>query len=133
MTGFAENIRRKEGHIVAKRKVKILGRIDDKDVELCRTTNPRVGNHAMQTLVDARIPFTQHWIRVPFYKRERYHGAREICVTAPTGTSTAEREEYWIQWRYSTENGYCSMWCRDGNRRCFLRNSRNYDRVKSIQ
>lgn len=65
---------------MAKRKVKILGRIDDKDVELCRTTNPRVGNHAMQTLVDARIPFTQHWVRIPFYKREQYHGAREICV-----------------------------------------------------
>lgn len=65
---------------MAKRKVTTLGKNIDQDVELCRATNERVVSHTMQTLVDARIPFTQNWVRIPFYKRERYHGAKEICV-----------------------------------------------------
>ena len=65
---------------MAKRVVKVLDKHIDRDVELCRTTNARVGSQAMQLLVEERIPFTQNWIRVPFYKREKYKGAREICV-----------------------------------------------------
>lgn len=65
---------------MAKQNVKTLGKHIDQDVELCRTTNPRVGSHAMQMLVAARIPFSKHWMRIPFFRRALYHGAREICV-----------------------------------------------------
>lgn len=65
---------------MAKRAVKVVDKHIDRDVELCRTTNVRVGNQTMQLLIEERIPFTQNWIRVPFYKREKYKGAREICV-----------------------------------------------------
>lgn len=68
MTGFAENIRRKEGHIVAKRKVKILGRIDDKDVELCRTNESQGGKYASRRwwMRGSRLPsigFEFHFIK----------------------------------------------------------------------
>lgn len=52
----------------------------DKDVVLCRTTNHRVSNHATEALLREAIPFTKNWKRVPFYKREEYKGATEICV-----------------------------------------------------
>ncbi len=52
----------------------------DKDVVLCRTTNHRVSNHATEALLRDAIPFTKNWKRVPFYKREEYQGASEVCV-----------------------------------------------------
>ena len=52
----------------------------DKDVILCSTTNHRVSNRTTQILLDDAIPFTKNWKRVPFYKREAYRGASEICV-----------------------------------------------------
>ncbi len=65
---------------MAKRKITTIGKNIDKDVELCRSTNRTVVSHTIQSLIDARIPITQNWIRIPFYKRERYSGAKEICV-----------------------------------------------------
>lgn len=65
---------------MAKRAVKVVDKNIDHDVELCRTTNARVGSHTMQLLVREQIPFTQVWKRIPFYKREQYKGAKEICV-----------------------------------------------------
>lgn len=63
-------------------KAKILGDVKkiDKDVELCRTTNERISNQAAQLLMDNRIPFTTNWIRIPFFLRERYKGAKQIYV-----------------------------------------------------
>ncbi len=65
---------------MAKKTVKVIEKNIDRDVELCRTANVRVGNQAVQMLVAEQIPFTQHWKRVPFYKRECYRGAKEVCV-----------------------------------------------------
>ena len=58
-------------------KAKVLGNTKkfDKDVELCRTTNERISNQAMQLLLEHQIPFTRDWVRIPFFLRERYHGA----------------------------------------------------------
>lgn len=63
-----------------KRKPKTLGKNINKDVELCRTTNSRVSSQMVRTLVEHEIPFTQNWVRIPFFKREAYKGAKEICV-----------------------------------------------------
>ncbi len=52
----------------------------DKDVVLCSTTNHRVSNHTTQILINDAIPFTKNWKRVPFYKREAYRGASEVCI-----------------------------------------------------
>ena len=52
----------------------------DKDVILCSTTNHRVSNHATEILIRDAIPFTKNWKRIPFYKREAYRGAAEVCV-----------------------------------------------------
>ncbi len=65
---------------MAKRMVKVVDKNIDRDVELCRSTNARVCNQAMQVLIEAHIPFTQNWKRIPFYRRERFNGAKEICV-----------------------------------------------------
>lgn len=52
----------------------------DKDVVLCSTTNRRVNNHTTDILLQNAIPFTKNWKRIPFYKREEYRGADQICV-----------------------------------------------------
>ena len=52
----------------------------DKDIELCWTTNERISNEATQLLINNSIPFTKNWKRIPFYKREEYRGADQICV-----------------------------------------------------
>lgn len=57
-----------------------LGKNIDKDVVLCRTTNHRVSNRTTELLVQASIPFTKNWKRVPFFRREQYRGASEVCV-----------------------------------------------------
>ena len=61
---------------------KILGKSKsiDQDVELCRTTNERISNQAAQLLIENQIPFTRNWIKIPFFLRERYRGARQIYV-----------------------------------------------------
>lgn len=52
----------------------------DKDVVLCSTTNRRVSNHTTDILLQDAISFTKNWKRIPFYKREEYRGADQICV-----------------------------------------------------
>ena len=72
--------RRRQGIIMKKNKPKTMGKNIDRDVELCRTTNARVSSQMMRTLVSHEIPFTRNWVRVPFYKRVAYNGAKEVCV-----------------------------------------------------
>ncbi len=61
---------------------KILGNMKklDKDVELCRTTNERISNHAARLLIENQIPFTRDWIRIPFFLREKYRGANQMFI-----------------------------------------------------
>lgn len=79
--------------MAAKKKPKTMGKHIDKDIELCRTTNPLVSNELMHIFVEYEIPFTQNWKRVPIHKREAYKGAREVCVirTHRTQYSRARR------------------------------------------
>ncbi len=60
--------------------VKKLGNFTGNDIELCRTTNEKASNQTVQALVDAHIPFTQNYKRIPFFKRVQYNGAREMLV-----------------------------------------------------
>ena len=61
---------------------KILGNMKklDKDVELCRTTNERISNHAARLLIENQIPFTRDWVRIPFFLREKYRGASQMFI-----------------------------------------------------
>lgn len=52
----------------------------DKDIELCRTTNEKTSEQAVQLLVENHIPFTKSWIQIPFFLRRKFHGATQICV-----------------------------------------------------
>lgn len=63
-------------------KVITLGdaRAIDKDIELCRTTNEKTSEQAVQLLVENHIPFTKSWIQIPFFLRRKFHGATQICV-----------------------------------------------------
>ncbi|MCM1221682.1 MAG: hypothetical protein NC548_45110 [Lachnospiraceae bacterium] len=63
-------------------KAKILGDITkiDKDIEVCRTTNKRISNEAAQLLIENQIPFSRDWVKIPFFKREKYRGARQFYV-----------------------------------------------------
>ena len=72
---------------------KILGNFKGNDIELCRTTNDKVSNRAIQALMDASIPFTKNCVRIPFFRRERYYGAEQLWVitTNPHRYSQARR------------------------------------------
>lgn len=61
---------------------KILGNIKkiDKDIELCRTTNERISNHAARLLIENQIPFTKNGVKIPFFLREKYRGAHQIYI-----------------------------------------------------
>lgn len=76
-------------------KVKTLGDAKniDKDIELCRTTNERISNQAAQLLIENQIPFTKNWIKIPFFLRERYQGAKQIYIirTNPNRYGQARR------------------------------------------
>ena len=64
-----------------KKNVSLGNGIDiDKDVELCRTTNERISNQAAQLLIENQIPFTKNFIHIPFFLRERFLGAHQICI-----------------------------------------------------
>lgn len=60
--------------------VKKLGNFSGNDIELCRAISQKAVHQAVQALLEASIPFTQNSKRIPFYKRERYHGAKEMLV-----------------------------------------------------
>ena len=57
-----------------------LGNYKDNDVELCRTTNARVGNQTAEVLFEQHIPFTKNSKKIPFFKREAYKGADTLWV-----------------------------------------------------
>lgn len=59
---------------------KKLGNFTGNDIELCRTTNQRAGNRTIQALVEAQIPFTRNTRKIPFFKRMKYNGAREMLI-----------------------------------------------------
>ena len=59
---------------------KKLGKFTGNDIELCRTTNSKAGKQTVQALLDASIPFTNNYKRIPFFKRVQYNGAEEMWV-----------------------------------------------------
>lgn len=59
---------------------KKLGDYKDNDVELCRTTNSRVGSETAEALLEEQIPFTKNCRRIPFFKRDAYEGADKVWV-----------------------------------------------------
>lgn len=61
-------------------KAKMLGNYKAKDIELCRTTSRNAGQQTVEALVESRIPFTKISKRIPFFQREKYHGATEVHV-----------------------------------------------------
>lgn len=52
----------------------------NKDIEVCRTTNKTISNQAAQLLIDNQIPFTKDWVKIPFFQREKYRGARQFYI-----------------------------------------------------
>ena len=70
-----------------------LGKYKGNDVELCRTTSPRVEEQTVKALLADSIPFSRASVRIPFFKREKYNGASEFFVisTSPRRYSQARR------------------------------------------
>lgn len=56
------------------------GKEIDKDIELCWTTSERISDAAMKLLIHAQIPFTKKWLHIPFFLREKFHGAKQVYV-----------------------------------------------------
>lgn len=52
----------------------------DKDIELCWTVSAHTSDAAARLLIDNSIPFTKNWVGIPFFLRDRFHGARQMCV-----------------------------------------------------
>lgn len=69
------------------------GKDINKDIELCRTTNERISNAAIRLLIENQIPFTKNLISIPFFLRERFHGAKQVYIimTNPNRYSQARR------------------------------------------
>jgi hypothetical protein len=61
-------------------QAKKLGNFSGNDIELCRTTNTGISNRMAQLLLEEQIPFTKNCRRVPFFRREKYDGARRVYV-----------------------------------------------------
>ncbi len=57
-----------------------LGSFSGNNIELCRTTNTRVGNRTAELLLEEQIPFTKNCRKIPFFRRDRYNGARKVWV-----------------------------------------------------
>lgn len=59
-----------------------LGKAKDinKDIELCYTVNERISNYAVRALIENGIPFTKNLITIPFFLREKFHGAKQVYV-----------------------------------------------------
>ena len=72
---------------------KTLGGYTGRDIELCRTTNEKVGNMTREILIEERIPFTTNCRKIPFFKRDKYKGASRVWVisTYPNCYSEARR------------------------------------------
>lgn len=56
------------------------GRHINKDVELCYTVSERISNYTVRLLIENQIPFTKSQVAVPFFLREKFHGAKKIYV-----------------------------------------------------
>ena len=59
---------------------KKLGNFTGNDIELCRTTNQKASNQTIEALLNAHIPFTKNYKRIPFFQRVQYNGASEMLV-----------------------------------------------------
>ena len=59
---------------------KVLGNFKGNDIELCRATNDKASNQAVQALLDAGIPFTKNCVKIPFFRREKYYGAEQMWI-----------------------------------------------------
>lgn len=57
-----------------------LGKFEGNNIELCRTTNTRVGNRTAERLLEEQIPFTKNCRKIPFFRRDKYNGASEVWV-----------------------------------------------------
>jgi hypothetical protein len=62
-----------------KRKIK-MGKDINQDVVLCRTTSTHAGNVTTKKLMEDSISFNKYWKRIPFFLRDRFRGASEICI-----------------------------------------------------
>lgn len=74
-------------------KAKTLGDYTGNDIELCRTTNHSAEREAVEVLLQERVPFSRISRRIPFFQREKYHGASQVYVisTHPNEYGRARR------------------------------------------
>ncbi len=61
-------------------KVKSLRDVRDDDVELCRITSKRTCEEVMNQLIENQVSFSGCWKTIPFFKRNAYRGAKEVCI-----------------------------------------------------
>lgn len=76
-------------------RIVTLGNSKDinKDIELCYTVNERISDYTVRLLIENQIPFTKNLVNIPFFLRERFHGAKQMYVisTNPNLYSQARR------------------------------------------
>lgn len=72
---------------------KTLGNYRGNDVELCTTTSGRIGEKTARVLLENRVSFTKNKKRIPFYRRDKYKGAKAVWVikTSPRQYCQARR------------------------------------------
>lgn len=76
-------------------RIVTLGNSKDinKDIELCYTVNEHISDYTIRLLIENHIPFTKNMVNIPFFLRERFHGAKQMYVisTNPNLYSQARR------------------------------------------
>ena len=63
-------------------RIVTLGNTKDinKDIELCYTVNERISDYTVRLLIENHIPFTKNLVNIPFFLRDRFHGAKQLYV-----------------------------------------------------
>lgn len=72
---------------------KTLGDYKGNDVELCVTTSGRIGEKTARMLIENHVSFTKNKRHIPFYKRDKFSGAKTVWVisTSPRQYPQARR------------------------------------------
>ena len=58
----------------------LIGNYSGNNIELCRTTDMKVGERTAELLLERQIRLVKNSKKIPFFRREEYDGADQIWV-----------------------------------------------------
>ena len=52
----------------------------ERDIALCAVADAEIKSKVMNAMIQKRIPYAEEWHKVPFLRRRKYEGAKEVCI-----------------------------------------------------